>query len=1125
MKKLDYSEAISNMKGGLLILGAAAFLAMLNPATSLAANTATAVQQAKVKVKGTVTDQTKSPVIGASVSIKGSTTGMMTDIDGKFSLDVPAGSILTISGIGFKPQTVKVTQTATINIVLENDNVSLEQVVVVGFGTQKKENLTGAVSSIDVKKALDSKPVTDLTKGLQGITPGLSITFGNGSLSSSPTINVRGAGTIINGKESGSPLVLVDGIPSDLSLVNPDDVANISVLKDAASASIYGARAAFGVILITTKSGKSSDKVRFSYSGNMGVNTPTMLVDFLDPEIELPVMNAAALRGTGKNAEVFGMDATILLPGIINWKNKYANNRTSNEMVYGEDWEIKDDSKRAYFYRVWDPNKEMLKKWMPQTNHNLQASGKMGENSSFLVSLGYSNEKGVLKVNPEEKTRYTLNLGLNTQLAKWLKADFRVLTSSQEYTSPYNYYSGNGISGKDASGNSVNGYFGYYMRWGEYFPYGTYKGSQFRTAYGMLQSANTNTQKTDYVRLSTALAADITKDIKLVSEYSIGTNNDSYRLNGGTVSVWDFWSAMDPKTILTSAVPSPVVNVNDKDDRVAESRSTSRTHVFNTYANYTKRFGESHNVKAMLGVNTEWNTFDRIYSERRSLMNNENSEFPLATGDAFASGNTAFIPGVSEYAIAGIFARVNYDYQSKYLFELNGRYDGSSKFPTDSQWGFFPSASIGYRITQEPFMQDFKKVLTDAKLRASIGSIGNQNIAANAFLPMMNSTTASWINSSLVAGTVKQPNQVDANLTWEKVVTTNLGVDARLFDMFGITFDWFQRNTTGMLADFKTMPGTFGTAAPKTNSGDLRTRGFEIAIDFSKRITDNVSVYANVSLSDYKTIVTKWNNSSKALGSLYEGMELGEIWGLKTDRLYQESDFTKSGSSWVLNSGLPNQSALVKGSSFKFGPGDVMYKDLSGDGKIDAGKRTANDHGDLAVIGNTTPRYQYGIRLGGNFYGFDVDVFLQGVGKRSYWASSDLVLPFYSRPDAMYANQSDYWTPTNTGAYYPNPSVGHDASALAAGTAGSNNFITQDRYLMDMSYLRFKNLTVGYTLPVNLVKKVNIEKVRIYFSGQNLLEHKDSRLPVDPEINETEASWGRTYPYMRTFSMGLQVNF
>lgn len=339
--------------------------------------------------------------------------------------------------------------------------------------------------------------------------------------------------------------------------------------------------------------------------------------------------------------------------------------------------------------------------------------------------------------------------------------------------------------------------------------------------------------------------------------------------------------------------------------------------------------------------------------------------------------------------------------------------------------------------------------------------------------------------------------------------------------MLGLTFDYYQRDTKGMLSPGKTLPGSFGQSAANTNSGNLRTRGWELGINFNKAITNDVAVYADLTLSDYTTEVTEWNNTSKLLGSYYTGQKIGEIWGLTTDRLIQSSDNVDA--TGLIVNGV-DYSDIRRG-AFKYGAGDVMYKDLDGDGKITRGKGTAEDPGDLSVIGNTTPKYQYGMRFGGTFYGFDVDAFFQGVGERQYWAASDLVLPFYNRTDAMYGHMNDYWSPDNTDAYYPNPYPNHAANAFGAYAPGSNNFVAQSRYLLNMSYLRLKSLTVGYTIPEHVTKKVGIHKLRPYISGLNLVTFKDSKLPVDPEINDTEAAWGRTFPYAKTWSLGVQITF
>lgn len=628
-----------------------------------------------------------------------------------------------------------------------------------------------------------------------------------------------------------------------------------------------------------------------------------------------------------------------------------------------------------------------------------------------------------------------------------------------------------------------------------------------------------NKRLTNDTRLNTKLTAQITKDINIIGEYSLNNNFYSNKMNGGQIPLWDWWtSAAD----LVSGIPTMMESGNDF---VAQSKSSYRTNVANVYANYTKTFKEKHNLKVLGGLNTEWQSFERTYARRNTLMDKNKPEFNLAVGDQFTSpitSNTSLNPAITEYAIAGFFTRVNYDYNGIYLLELNARYDGSSKFPTEEQWGFFPSASIGYRISNEKFMESTRNWLNDLKLRASIGSIGNQNIANNAFLPIMTSSNPFWLGSgSTIPPSVNQPNNVDPNLTWEEVTTQDVGLDLRVFNMIGMTFDWYQRDTKGMLSPGKTLPGSFGQTAANTNSGNLRTKGWELGINFNKEINKNISVYSDLTLSDYNTEVTEWNNTSKLLGSFYAGQKIGEIWGLTTERLIQSSDVVDP--TGLIVNGVDYKD--VRSGAFKFGAGDVMYKDVNGDGKITRGKGTADDSGDLSVIGNTTPHYQYGIRLGGHVYGFDVDVFFQGVGESHYWATSDLVLPFYNRTDAMYAHMNDYWTPDNTNAYYPNPYPGHSANAFGAYAPGSNNFVAQSRYLLNMAYLRLKSLTIGYTIPKTLSQRIRVDKIRLYTSGLNLLTFKDSKLPVDPEINDTEAAWGRTFPYSKTWSVGLQLAF
>lgn len=1064
-----------------------------------------------VSITGTVTDKTGEPMVGVYVLVKGTQTGTSTDIDGKYQMKAPANAVLVYSSMGYLNAEENVNNRSVINVVMAEDAVLLSDVVVVGFGTQKRENLTGAVATVDTK-ALENRPVANLTKGLQGLTPGMTITYNSGQLNDGATIRIRGTGTLIDNKASGSPLVLVDGIPTDLNMVNPEDVESISVLKDAASASIYGARGAFGVILVTTKSGKSNEGLRVSYNGSVGWSNPTKLVDFMDAENELVAIIGAA-DARGEVSESFGMDHKTLLAGVRNWKQKYAHNRTSNEMVYGEDWE--NINGKSYFYRVWDPNKEMLGKNTPQTNHTLQISGKIAENTTLMASVGYSSKEGVMKINPENLRRFNANVNVNTKIKKWLTADIRVMATREQYQEPYNYY-GNGYSGSES-----NGYFGYYLRWGSYFPYGTYKGTYFRHAPGFMANANNSNRDTDYLRLSTSLRADITKDLFAVAEYSIGRSSMNWQINGGSVDLWDFWAGgVDP-----NGTPTRFYGGNSSDNSVRNIRSTDQTQVFNVYAKYNHSFND-HNVAAQVGFNSEWNNWERTYSARYGLLDDSMPDYGLATGDQYTYNTaTKFKPGKTEYAIAGLFARLNYDYKGKYLAEFNIRYDGSSKFPTHTQWAWFPSGSIGWRVSEEAFMKNLK-FINNLKVRASVGMIGNQNVKDNAFIPVMTSTSAYWLGGggNVQSLTYNLPTTVSTALSWENITTYDVGVDLGLWNMFNVSFDWYQRNTNGMLAAGKTLPQTFGTAAPLANAGNLRTRGYEISLSFNKVINKNASIYAAIGLSDSKSVVTKWDNDAKTLGTMYEGMAIGEIWGLTTDRIAQASDkfvYDKANKINTVN-GI-NQFKLIS-DTFVFGAGDIIYKDLDGNGEIDGGKGTADNHGDLSVIGNETPRYEYNFRVGASLWNFDIDVFFQGVGKRDYWATSDLVLPFYNRYDALYEHMADYWTPENTGAYYPRLWRANTAKAFT-GVEGSNNQARQSGYLLNLAYLRLKNLTVGYTIPKHITKKACMEKVRVYFSGENLFTFQDKHLPVDPEISQTEAAWGRTFPYQRTLSVGLQITF
>jgi len=1055
-------------------------------------------QQQAITLKGTVVDSKGETVIGASVIEKGTkNNGAITDIDGKFTLKVKPNATLVVSYIGFQKLEVAVGGKTAVNIVLKENSELLQEVVVVGYGVQKKENLTGAVSTVDVAKVFGSKPINDMQKGLQGMVPGLTITFKSGELNSTPDIKIRGLGSL-NG--TGAPLLLLDGVEiSDLSLVNPSDIANISVLKDAASSSIYGARAAFGVVLITTKTGAGTqDKVQVQYTNNLAWNYRMNLPEYSDPIKELEAGTLANNRAGIANPEVFGMYFPQLIKGITTWKEKYANNRKGNEMVYGEDWEM--IGGQAYFYRVWNPFDEMLNKSTFQQNHNVSVSGTSNK-TTYNISMGYSSQDGWLKQAKEnDYSKLNGSLSLNTDVTKWLNLGVKVMLVDTKTKYPYAYQN----------------YYQYFMRWGAYFPFGTYEGKEFRHSAGFLRQANTCEKGDILNRYSVNATAKIIDGLTFKTDFTYGTKRYSDHQTGGTTIAYNFWTNGNPY----SYINAPGAGT----DETNFTEITEDNWAFNGYFTYDKMFAKKHTIKLMAGTNAEYASYKRVYAQGKQLMSPDFGQIGLTSGLKDASSASR------ETAVAGFFFRGNYDYNGKFLFEVNGRYDGSSRFPTKDQWGFFPSASVGYRISEESFMDPVKPYLSNLKLRASYGSIGNQDVGSSTdvgdiyqFLPVMTTGSAYWIENGKKVSTVGNPRAIASSLTWETITTADLGIDARFFnDELGVSADWFQRTTSDMLAPGKTLPDVFGTTMPKMNAGTMRTRGWEIALDYNHRFNKDWSIYATASLSDYKSELTKYDNDTKILNSNYKGKEIGEIWGFVTDRYWNSNDTREA---------IVAYQGKLESGNFKYGAGDIKYADLNGNGVLDWGKSTLDDHGDLKRIGNSTPRYQYAFKLGAQYKDFDFEVTLQGVAKRDLWLPGDVYIPYYSRADVLWNHQLDYWTENNQNAFYPRLYPGNSGTGNVSGVeSGINNFYPQSKFLVNAAYLRLKNLTFGYTLPGSLSKKVCMQKFRIYVSGQNLLTFDNmGALPLDPEINTgeglTSGGYGRTAPFSRTYSFGIQATF
>ena len=1104
---------------------------------------------AQNRASGTVVDAQGNAVPGASVVVKGTMTGTITDAQGYFAIQAPAGATLDITCIGYVSQNVAAG--ANLRIVLAEDNEFLDEVVVVGYGTQKKVNLTGAVSTVDVGRTLEARPVADLGKALQGAVPGLTVMNNNGGIGGSPTLQIRGLGTLSNSQNS-SPLIVVDGVAmEDISYLNTQDIESISVLKDAASSSIYGTRAAFGVILITTKGAHKTDKVTVTYSNNFAFRKPTVLPEYPNTVEQMTAFKLAKDR-IGATPELFGM---VINDNYIEqarqWQERHGWQKAGyREMVAGDDYIVattdtvdpvsgtKLQSKgQANYLADWDVAGIFYKSWTPAQTHNVAVQGSTG-NVGYYMSVGYDKEEGTAEFAPDELSKWNVSGNISADVTKWWNVGLRFNFDKKDFSTPYEIGQGS---------------LQYIWRWGSYFgPYGTVNGEDFR-AIAYRKQAGRNHAINTYTRLSGYTKIKLMEGLTLNADYTYNIHDIDRKFNENPVRGINNWSTIvdDSGNIVVSNIKTYTA--------VSGFAARDYSYAFNAYADYVKTFAQDHNLHVMVGVNAEEGEYQSYDAYRQGLLDTSLPEFNLTVGTENVYNidyPDTYGPRHTHWGAAGYFGRINYDYKGRYLLELNGRFDGSSSFPAGKHWAFFPSASAGYRFTEEPWFASFKKYVSNGKLRASYGEIGNQAIGENMFLSTISRKTSgiNWIgnSNSTTVSMFDAPTLVSDELSWERIRTFDVGVDLGfLNNELNVTFDWYQRTTNDMLAPAASMPAILGASAPYTNNGTLRTRGWELILDWHHLFGKDLMVWANASLSDAKSVVTKWDNDSHTINSTYEGKVWGDIWGFETDRLFEVSDFTGFNANGIPTgyaAGVPDQSGLENG-GFHYGPGDVKYVDLNGDGKIDGGKGTEEDHGDLKVIGNLLPRYQYSFRLGASWKGFDLDMFFQGIGKRDVWTQSSMVYPCVRNADAtIFANELDYWKGTWNGTSWTveNPqtefgrlwSGGNEKGTVAGIENGSKNFYPQSRYISHMAYLRLKNLTIGYTLPSSLTRKVCIEKARIYFSGENLFELINrTNGPFDPETggmkpntnnvggdgNITNSVFGRVDPFFRTYSFGVQI--
>lgn len=1043
-------------------------------------------------VSGQVLDEEGMPIPGVSVYEKDTSNGTTTDFEGEYTLNVAGDdAVIVFSYVGFQTQEVQVGNQNTISVTLSSDVQALEEVVVVGYGVQRRANLTGAVSTVDTE-VLESRPITDVARGLQGTTPGLTITTPTGNIGSSPQIKLRGnIGTL--GTEGGAePLILVDNVEvSNLNMVNPQDIESISVLKDAASTSIYGARAAWGVVLITTKKGSRSSAPTVSYSNNFSWATPSNVPEMASAADGAEAMLAAFHRFNPSEPAFGSLGVSVdqeAIDRMREWEQSYGGQNLGDELQYERDFEIRDG--RLFFYRPWNAYDMFVREWTPQQKHDISVAGG-SENTNYYLGLGYLGQEGVLNINTDQYNRYNVNLGVSTNITDWLEVNGNILYSSSELKAPYN----------------SNGSWHYLTRWAAHHPYGTYNGVPFRNSVTEIQQAQMNSEKDKLTRINLGATITPIEDFVIDLDYTNSGTDDHNHIVASPTTAYSHWAGYTSLDEMVPSVYNPTTNF------VEYQSAWSNKHTAKAVATYSLDL-EDHSFKFMAGGDLEQYEYWYHRSRRNDLMDPTNGEIPLATGDEFVFLNAG--ESRNKWSTLGAFGRINYSFKDKLLIEINGRYDGSSRLSADKKWAFFPSFSAGYVLSEEDYMEFAKPTLSFLKLRGSWGELGTPNSRIANIYRVMGSSNSGWYMNGTNMLTVSTPGALPHGLTWETVATLDFGLDARFFqNRLGLTFDWYERTVSDMHSPGITLPATFGTSSPIRNFGEMKTTGWELAIDFRHSFENGLNLNAAVTLSDFKEKITKYANSTKNIYTNYEGKNLGDIWGYETDRFFTEDDFNSEGTPVE---GIADQSLFENG-SFIFQPGDIKFKDLNGDGVIDYGANTVDDHGDLKVIGNTTPRYQYSIQFGADWKGFDLNVFMQGVGKRDVWGLGPVTQWGYRALDGLYAHQMDYWTPENPDAFYPRPTDMDGANNVY-------NFQPQSKYLLDMSYLRMKNITFGYSFPVDLIEEIGVSRFRIYFSGENLFEIDNLNVPLDPEVDfyGTDYNFGRAYPFSRSVSFGVQVS-
>lgn len=1055
--------------------------------------------------KGIVKDAI-APIVGAVVMVEGdNSNAAVTGLDGEFEIRAKEGSRLNVTILGYNDANIILgAKTSGLEIVLTEDSQLLDEVVVVGYGTAKKVNLTGAVSVVKADD-LQDRSALSASKMLQGSVPGLNITSRSGRPGQSASINIRG----LNSINGGSPLVLIDGAEGDLERVNPADIESISVIKDASSAAIYGAKGSFGVILITTKSGADKDgKAVVRYSGRFGFTTPTTSTDYETRGYYSVYLNNKFYSAyAGVPYAPYSDEDMMEL-----WARR--NDVVENPM---RPWVVVSNKNGLDVYNYYantDWYHHIFNDVKPTTSHSISFSGG-NDKVKYMISGSYNMETGTFRMDPDKFSKYNIRSKVSFDVTDWLN----ISNNTSFYTSDYNYPGRSGVNNSIRI-SQLHALASYPVT----NPDGTAIGNtQYRSESIMdglmvmlTNGGHKNIDKVNYLSTMTELTVNPFEGFQLKANFTYNntvSNSMNRQING------DF-----------SKTPGVVETLNTGYflDKLSESISFTNFIKTEAYATYKLNLDDGHNFNVTAGYSYEKRHIKDIAAIGENLMSETLNDLDLVGTNADGEKITNVTGGQSRYVSMSGFGRFNYNYKERYLLELNARYDGSSRFAKGTRWVMVPSAALGWRISEEQFFEPFKQYIENLKLRGSFGRLGNHQVDDYAYIRGINMGQLGYLfgGSKPNYATIDPP--VATDLTWEVIDQYNLGVDLSMYEnRLSFTADAYIRETKGMLTKGKALPGVYGTSSPKMNAADMRTRGYEFAVSWKDQfmLAGNPFAYnASLVFSDYVTKITKYDNPNKLLSDYYVGQTYGEIWGYVTDGFFASDEEAKNHK--VDQTSISDIIYSSAGEEYGLRAGDLKYVDLNGDGKISTGTNTVDNPGDRKLLGNSQPRFQYGINLGFNYLGIDFSMFLQGVGHIDWYPNPE-ALPFwgpYSRPYASFI-PADFvdkvWSEDNPDSYFPRPR-GYIAMKTNR-TLGAVN----DKYLQNIGYCRLKNLTLGYTLPEKWMKMASISQLRVYFSGENLAYAsplKKNTKYVDPEQAMTAGNLA-VYPWQKTFMFGIDLTF